>query len=77
VSTSDHVNQVLELLGKLMEYRSSDVRHRLEKVGRAASHFAHGRFAPDLSLRQKQPGKYHGDWALCWRISNRRGVWRA
>ncbi len=37
VSTSDHVNQVLELLRKLMEYRSSDVRHRLEKVGRAAS----------------------------------------
>ncbi len=37
VSTSAHVNQVLELLRKLMEYRSSDVRHRLEKVGRAAS----------------------------------------
>src|SRR5206468_8853271 len=37
VSASDHVNQVLELLRKLMEYRSSDVRHRLEKVGRAAS----------------------------------------
>src|SRR5437773_9723096 len=37
VSTSAHVNQVLELLRKLMEYRSSGVRHRLEKVGRAAS----------------------------------------
>jgi len=37
VSTSTHVNEVLELLRKLMEYRSSDVRHRLEKVGRAAS----------------------------------------
>jgi predicted O-methyltransferase YrrM len=31
------LNQVLELLRKLMEYRSSEVRHRLEKVGRAAS----------------------------------------
>jgi predicted O-methyltransferase YrrM len=28
---------VLELLRKLMEYRSDEVRHRLEKVGRAAS----------------------------------------
>jgi predicted O-methyltransferase YrrM len=37
VSTSAHLNQVLELLRQLMEYRSSDVRHRLEKVGRAAS----------------------------------------
>ena len=37
VSTSAHVNQVLELLRKLMDYRSSGVRHRLEKVGRAAS----------------------------------------
>jgi predicted O-methyltransferase YrrM len=36
-STSAHVNQVLELLRKLMEYRSDEVRHRLEKVGRAAS----------------------------------------
>jgi predicted O-methyltransferase YrrM len=31
------VNQVLELLGKLMGYRSSDVRLRLEKVGQFAS----------------------------------------
>jgi predicted O-methyltransferase YrrM len=37
VSESSHLNQVLELLRKLMEYRSSEVRHRLEKVGRAAS----------------------------------------
>jgi cephalosporin hydroxylase len=37
VSTSAHLNEVLELLRTLMEYRSSDVRHRLEKVGRAAS----------------------------------------
>ena len=37
VSNAAHTNQVLELLRKLMEYRSSDVRHRLEKVGRAAS----------------------------------------
>lgn len=37
LSTSAHVNQVLELLRKLMEYRSSDARLRLEKVGRAAS----------------------------------------
>jgi cephalosporin hydroxylase len=37
VSNSAHVNQVLELLRKLMEYRSHEIRHRLEKVGRAAS----------------------------------------
>jgi predicted O-methyltransferase YrrM len=37
VSTSAHVNQMLELQRKLMEYRSDEVRHRLEKVGRAAS----------------------------------------
>src|SRR5438067_4502160 len=36
-SASAHLNEVLELLRELMEYRSSDVRHRLEKVGRAAS----------------------------------------
>src|SRR5437867_11085697 len=28
---------MLELMYKLMEYRSNEVRHRLEKVGRAAS----------------------------------------
>src|SRR5215471_3383892 len=32
-----HAEQVLELLRELMEYRSLEVRHRLEKVGRAAS----------------------------------------
>src|SRR5256886_16306178 len=37
VSTSARLNEVLELLRTLMEYRSSDVRQRLEKVGRAAS----------------------------------------
>lgn len=37
MSASAHVNQVLELLRKLMEYRSDEARHRLEKVGRAAS----------------------------------------
>jgi predicted O-methyltransferase YrrM len=37
VSNSVHNNQTLELLRKLMEYRSHEVRHRLEKVGRAAS----------------------------------------
>jgi len=36
-ASADHLNDVLELLRKLMEYRSSDVRHRLEKVGREAS----------------------------------------
>jgi predicted O-methyltransferase YrrM len=36
-SKSPHAEQVLELLRKLMEYRSAEVRHRLEKVGRAAS----------------------------------------
>ena len=37
VSTSAQLDEVLELLRRLMEYRSSDVRHRLEKVGREAS----------------------------------------
>jgi hypothetical protein len=37
VSTSSHTNQVLELLRKLMEYRSDEIRQRLEKVRRAAS----------------------------------------
>lgn len=32
-----HLNQVLELLRTLMEYRSAEARQRLEKVGRAAS----------------------------------------
>src|SRR5437870_9413917 len=37
VSNSSHLNQVLELLRTLMEYRSAEVRQRLEKVGREAS----------------------------------------
>jgi predicted O-methyltransferase YrrM len=37
MSSSSYLNQVLELLRTLMEYRSSEVRHRLEKVGRKAS----------------------------------------
>jgi len=36
-NSAAHLNQVLEVLRKLMEYRSSDVRQRLEKVGREAS----------------------------------------
>jgi hypothetical protein len=60
VSTSSHTNQVLELLRKLMEYRSDEIRQRLEKVRRAASmlytdvllliyHFA--RFSREISWR--------------------------
>jgi predicted O-methyltransferase YrrM len=37
LTNSSHLNQVLELLRTLMEYRSAEVRHRLEKVGREAS----------------------------------------
>jgi predicted O-methyltransferase YrrM len=37
VSTSAYLNQVLELLRILMEYRSAEVRQRLEKVGHEAS----------------------------------------
>lgn len=36
-TNESHLNQVLELLRTLMEYRSAEVRHRLEKVGREAS----------------------------------------
>lgn len=36
-SNSSHLDQVLELLRVLMEYRSAEVRHRLEKVGRESS----------------------------------------
>ena len=36
-TSAAHLNEVLELLRILMEYRSSEVRHRLEKVGREAS----------------------------------------
>ncbi|HEY6153335.1 MAG TPA: hypothetical protein VIW07_06320, partial [Candidatus Udaeobacter sp.] len=37
MSNPSHLNQVLELLRALMEYRSADVRQRLEEVGREAS----------------------------------------
>ena len=37
LSDSARAGQILELMYKLMEYRSHEVRHRLEKVGRAAS----------------------------------------
>ena len=36
-SDSSHLYEVLELLRTLMEYRSAEVRQRLEKVGREAS----------------------------------------
>jgi len=58
-SASSRLNQVLELLRTLMEYRSADVRQRLEEVGRESSmlhvdvllliyHFA--RFSPGSVL---------------------------
>jgi len=37
LSDSARAGQMLELMYKLMEYRSHEIRHRLEKVGRAAS----------------------------------------
>ena len=37
MSDAFHLNQVLELLRVLMEYRSAEMRQRLEKVGREAS----------------------------------------
>jgi predicted O-methyltransferase YrrM len=37
LSNSAHADQVLELMYKPMEYRSQEIRYRLEKVGRAAS----------------------------------------
>jgi predicted O-methyltransferase YrrM len=37
LTDASHLNQVLELLRTLMEYRSAEVRQRLEKVGREAS----------------------------------------
>jgi predicted O-methyltransferase YrrM len=36
-NNTSHLDQVLELLRTLMEYRSAEIRHRLEKVGREAS----------------------------------------
>jgi predicted O-methyltransferase YrrM len=37
LTDSARAGQMLELMYKLMEYRSHEIRHRLEKVGRAAS----------------------------------------
>jgi len=37
LTDSARADQILELMYKLMEYRSHEIRHRLEKVGRAAS----------------------------------------
>ena len=36
-ANSVHTDQVIELMYRLMEYRNQEIRHRLEKVGRAAS----------------------------------------
>ena len=36
-ANSAQTNQILELMYRLMEYRHQEIRHRLEKVGRAAS----------------------------------------
>jgi predicted O-methyltransferase YrrM len=37
LSESAYTNDVIDLMYKLMEYRNQEIRHRLEKVGRAAS----------------------------------------
>ena len=37
LTNSAHADQILDLMSKLMDYRSQEVRHRLEKVCRAAS----------------------------------------
>jgi len=37
LSQSAYANDVIDLMYKLMEYRDQEIRHRLEKVGRAAS----------------------------------------
>ena len=77
VGTAAHLNQVLELLRKLMEYRSDEVRHRLEKVGRAASmlhmdvllliyHFA--RFSPGNIL---EIGPYIGGSTIAAALGGR------
>jgi len=36
LSESAYTNDVIDLMYKLMEYRNQEIRHRLEKVGRAA-----------------------------------------
>ena len=37
LSNAAHADDVIDLMYKLMEYRNQEIRHRLEKVGRAAS----------------------------------------
>src|SRR5437660_9904750 len=37
LSNAAYADQVIELMYRLMEYRNQEIRHRLEKVGRAAS----------------------------------------
>ena len=56
VSTAAHLAQVLELLGKPVEYRSSEVRHRLEKVGRAASMLHMDVLLPIYHFARSSPG---------------------
>ena len=73
MSTSSHTDQVLELLRKLMEYRSDEVRHRLEKVGRAAS-MLHVDVLVFIITSPDSAWKYYGDCALRWRKHDRRRV---
>ena len=37
LSKAAYADDVIDLMYKLMEYRNQEIRHRLEKVGRAAS----------------------------------------
>src|SRR2546430_14881670 len=37
LSSAAYADDVIDLMYKLMEYRNQEIRHRLEKVGRAAS----------------------------------------
>jgi hypothetical protein len=77
VSTSSHTDQVLELLRKLMEYRSDEVRHRLEKVGRAASmlhvdvllliyHFARFSLGNIMEIGPYIGGRVPAETIRCW-----------
>lgn len=74
--TAAHLNHVLELLRKLMDYRRDEVRPRLEKVGRAAS-MLHMGVLLVIYYVARSGGKHSRDWALPWRIHNCSGVWRA
>jgi hypothetical protein len=56
-SNSSHLNQVLELLRSGMKYRSSEVRHRLEEVGREGASMLHiDVLLLDLSFRALRRG---------------------